>query len=203
MKRIPTDAIAVFLCLLSLADTTLAAELKQKTTDAFNQYAAATEARFGNELRPDGTFLYVDGLPADKRAAAYAQLKSGEILVEKRETGMANNFEVPDGMVHHWVGLLFVPGATLAQALPVLKDYDHRAELYKPDVTVSRLVSHKGDDYKIFMRLYQKRFTTAIFNTDYDVHWGQVDPKRMYSNSISTRLAEVKDTSKPDGEEYP
>ena len=203
MKRVPTSTIAVFLCLLSLADTTLAAELKQKTTDAFNQYVAATEARFGSELRPGGTFLYVDGLPADKRAAAYAQLKNGEILVEKRETTMGNNFEVPDGMVHHWVGLLFIPGTTLAQALPVLKDYDHRAELYKPDVTVSRLVSHKGDDYKIFMRLYQKRFTTAIFNTDYDVHWGQVDPKRMYSNSISTRIAEVKDTSKPDGEEYP
>src|SRR5438309_1416396 len=121
MNPILTPLIAVFLCLLSLADTTLAAELKQKTTDAFNQYVAATEARFGNELRPGGTFLYVDGLPSDKRAAAYAQLKNGEILVEKRETKLSGkSAEIPDGMAHHWVGLAFIPGATLAQAVPVL-----------------------------------------------------------------------------------
>src|SRR2546421_6556652 len=204
MKRVPTSTIAVFLCLLSLADTTLAVELKQKTTDAFNQYVAATEARFGNELRSGGTFLYVDGLSADKRVAAYAQLINGEILVEKRETKLSGkNADIPDGMVHHWVGLAFIPGATLAQAVPVLQDYDHRSELYKPDVIASRTISHQGNDFRIFLRLYQKKFTTVVFNTEYADHWERVDAGKMYSNSISSRIAEVKDASKPEGEEYP
>jgi hypothetical protein len=181
-----------------------AAELKPKTEAAFNKYVAATEARINSELRPGGPFLYIDTLPDDARNSAYQQLKNGEILVEKQETKAPGvSADVPDGMVHHWVGLAFIPGATLAQTLPILKDYDHRAELYKPDVTSSRLISHNGNDYKFFLRLYQKRFTTAVFNTEYTAHWGQVDPTRVYSNSISTRIAEVKDSDHPDGEEWP
>src|ERR1051326_3261403 len=100
-----------------------AAELKQKTTAAFDRYVAATEARFAGELRPDGPFLYVDGLSAAEKAKASDPIKQGEILVEKLETrtpGVSSN--VPDGMVHHWVGLVFIPGVTLASTLPVVKD---------------------------------------------------------------------------------
>jgi hypothetical protein len=181
-----------------------AAELKQKTTTAFDRYVTATEARFSHELRPDGAFLYVDALAPEAKRKAYEQLKQGEILVEKLETkapGLSS--DVPDGMVHHWVGLIFIPGATLANTLPLVKDYDRRAELYKPDVSASRTLSHNGDEYKMFLRLHQKKFTTVDFNTTYDVHWGQVDPTKVFSNSISVRIAEVKDVEKPDGEELP
>ncbi len=182
-----------------------AAELKQKTTAAFNRYVAATEARFANELKPGGPFLYIDALNNNDRQKAYQQLKNGEILVEKLETKApgVNADSVPDGMVHHWVGLIFIPGATLQQTLPLVKDYDRRADLYKPDVIASHTIWHKGDDYKMFLRLYQKKFTTVVFNTDYEVHWGAVTPTRVYSNSISTRIAEVKDADKPDGPELP
>ena len=180
----------------------VATELKQKTAVAFDRYVAATEARFAHELRPGGIFLYIDGLGTDQRSAAYTQLKQGEILVEKLETRGASS-DIPDGIVHHWVGIIFIPGVTLAQTLPVVKDYDRRADLYKPDVIASRTTSHHGDDFTMFLRLRQKKFTTVVFNTDYAVHWGQVSPDKVFSNSVSTRIAEVKDPEKPDGEELP
>jgi hypothetical protein len=110
---------------------------------------------------------------------------------------------VPDGMVHHWVGIIFIPHVTLAELLPIVQDYDRRSELYKPEVTASRLISHQGDDYRFFLRLSQKRFTTVVFNTEYVTHWGKVDPGKAYSRTISTRIAEVKDSNRPDGEEWP
>jgi hypothetical protein len=193
---------ATFLICIALCHVATAAELKQKTTTAFDRYVAATESRFTNELKPGGTFLYIDGKNAEEKRQAYAQLKQGEILVEKLETQTPGaSSDVPDGLVHHWVGLIFIPGATLARTLPIVKDYDRRAEMYKPDVSASRTLSHNGDDYKMFLRLHQKRFTTVDFNTNYDVHWGQVEPTKVYSNSISTRIAEVKDPAKPAGEE--
>jgi hypothetical protein len=194
----------MILCLAGFRISAAAAELQQKTVAAFDKYVAATEARINSELRPGGTFLYVDALSPDAMKSAYDQLKKGEILVEKQETkGPGISSDVPDGMVHHWVGLIFIPGATLAQVLPIVKDYDHRAELYKPDVTASRVIWHQGNDYKFFLRLYQKRFTTAVFNTEYVAHWGQVDPTKVYSNSVSTKITEVKDSDHPDGEEWP
>jgi hypothetical protein len=199
--------IRVFSALLLagvLCPSVSAAELKQKTAAAFDHYVAATEARFASELRPGGTFLYIDAMNPEARRQAYDQLKRGEILVEKLETKAPGvSPDVPDGIVHHWVGLIFIPGATLARTLPIVKDYDRRAELYKPDVSASRTLAHNGDDFKMFLRLHQKRFTTVDFNTTYDVHWGSVDASKVYSNSIGTRIAEVKDPAKPDGEELP
>jgi hypothetical protein len=157
-----------------------------------------------DELRPGGAFLYVDNLPPDARQSSFQKLMKGEVLVEKRETKSPGlNSGVPDGIVHHWIGIIFIPGVTLTQLLPILKDYDRRAELYKPDVIASHLISRERDDYKFFMRLYQKRFTTIVFNTEYSAHWGQADSHRIYSNSISTRIAEVKDADHVDGEEWP
>jgi hypothetical protein len=198
------NLFAILLICVAFSQFARAAELKQKTASAFDHYVAATEARFANELRPGGYFLYIDALNPEQKSAAYAQLKQGEILVEKLETKAPGvSSDIPDGMVHHWVGLIFIPGATLASTLPVVKDYDRRAELYKPDVIASRTTSHHGDDFTMFLRLRQKKFTTVVFNTDYAVHWGRVSANEAFSNSISTRIAEVKDPDKPDGEELP
>jgi hypothetical protein len=197
----------VFVHVIAVASLSSAAELKQKTTDAFNKYVAVTEARMADEVKPGGAFLYPDHPAANSSPEmrdAYNRLRRGEILIERRETRLdGKDVAVPDGMVHHWVGLVFIPGASLEQTLAVVRDYDHRAELYKPEVTASRTLWHQGDDYKIFLRLYQKRFTTVVFNTEYAVHWGSVDAKKLYSNSISTHVAEVVDPSKPDGPEIP
>lgn len=184
-----------------------AADLKQNTTDAFNRYVAVTEERMAGELRSGRKFLYPDRPAAELSrdvGDAYARLKRGEILVERQEAKVnGKDVEVPDGMVHHWVGVVFIPGANMAQTVAVVQDYDHRAELYKPEVTAAHVISHQGDDYKIFMRLYQKRFTTVVFNTEYAIHWGQVNEKQLYANSVSTRVAEVKDAAQPDGPEIP
>jgi hypothetical protein len=202
MKKTPVHKITAALIVWSLTASAVAAELKQHTVTAFDKYVAATERRISTEAQPGGKFLYMDGLPAAEMASAYESLKRGEILVEKMRTpGFVK--DVPDGMIHHWVGVIFIPGATLDKTLPVVQDYDHRAQLYAPEVIAAHIVAHQGDDYKIFMRLYQKRFTTVVFNTDYDVHWGKVDDTKRYSNSISTRIAEVKDSSHPDGAEMP
>jgi hypothetical protein len=203
---VPRFAVG-FICLVAALPRASAADLKQKTTDAFNKYVAVTEARMAGEVKPGGQFLYPDHPapnPSQEMRDAYDRLKRGEILVERQETTLdGKDVEVPDGMVHHWVGLVFIPGANLQQTLAVVQDYDHRAELYKPEVVAAHTISHQGDDYRIFMRLYQKRFTTVAFNTEYAIHWGRVDERRLYSNSISTRVAEVVDPAKPDGPEVP
>jgi hypothetical protein len=196
--------LAPIALLIGLCTSGVAAELKEKTVAAFDKYVAATEARINNELRPAGPFLYVDSLPDYARKSAYEQLKNGEILIQHLETtGPGISADPPDGMIHHWVGLTFISSVRLAQVLPVVQDYDHRAELYKPEVTASHLIWRRGNDYKFFLRLYEKRFTTVVFNTEYEANWGQLDAEKVYSNSISTKIAEVKDADHPDGAEWP
>jgi hypothetical protein len=113
---------ALIVCLVGLSLSSRAAELKQKTSTAFDNYVAATEARINSELRPGGIFLYVDALQTDTMKSSYEKLMNGEVLVEKRETkGPGLSSDVPDGMVHHWIGIIFIPGVTLAQLLPIVQ----------------------------------------------------------------------------------
>jgi len=211
MSRVPKRAssvpvfVSAFLCFACLYTTPCAgSELEKETIVAFNEYVQATERRMEEELRVDHAFLWPDTLPGQNRDAIYGQLRRGEILVTRLETRIqGRRFPVPKAIIHHWVGIAFIPSTNMRNVLLVAQDYDRRTEVYKPDVIASKLLWHQGGDYKVFLRLSQKKFTTVVLNTEYTIHWNEIDPKHVYSTSYSTKIAEVKDPSDPDGAELP
>ena len=53
-----------------------------------------------------------------ERAKAYAELKQGAVKMSKLDTrDNGAEIPVPDGMIHHWVGLAFIPGAHVDDVL--------------------------------------------------------------------------------------
>ncbi len=183
----------------------LSAELTQAKVTAFERYVKATEARIDSELKRPGAFLYAGGLPEAKRAEAQAALKRGEIYMERMQTRDASGreMEAPNALIHHWVGAVFVPCATLKEAMELVQGYDRHQDIYKPEVVRSKLVSHNGDDFKIFYRLRKKKVITVTLNTDHDVHYVPVDATHCYSRSYTTRIQEVADADKPTEKEKP
>jgi hypothetical protein len=106
-------------------------------------------------------------------------------------------------MLQDWVGLMFIPNATIQQVKTILQDYDNYKNFYKPEVIESKPIAHQGDDYDIFLRLYEKHVLTVVLNASYHVHYGMPDARRMVVNSHSTRIAEVKDAKRSYTEEHP
>jgi hypothetical protein len=104
--------------------------------------------------------------------------------------------EVPRGLIHDWIGAASVPGATVDRTLALIQDYDNHANIYKPDVIDSKLISHRGGDFKIYLRLLKKKIITVVLETDHDVHYSRLDRARCYCRSYSTRVAEVQDAGK-------
>jgi hypothetical protein len=111
--------------------------------------------------------------------------------------------KLEDGMIHHWLGAIFIPGTTVPKALALVQDYNRHWETFKPEVVRSRLVSHSGNDFKIFYRLRKKKFITVTLNTDHDVHYVPLDSKRFHSSSRSTRIQEVEDADEAGEREKP
>src|SRR5438045_9479430 len=110
--------LIVLSLLLGCASLASATELKPNTVAAFNKYVAATEARMTPELRPGGAFLFPDTLPPKKRTAAYQQLARGEIFISPLQTTVnGKTIDDPDGMIHHWVRVVFVPDSDLGRTL--------------------------------------------------------------------------------------
>ena len=104
--------------------------------------------------------------------------------------------EVPGGLVQDWIGAMFLPGVTLDKVRAVLQDYPNYKNYFKPEVVESRVDKKDGDRFDIFLRLFKNQFLTVVLNTNYSVQYGNLGPTRMYVNSHSTRIAEVKDPRK-------
>ncbi|MBI3663780.1 MAG: hypothetical protein HY234_12130 [Acidobacteria bacterium] len=196
---------AALLCAGLLAPPAPAAELKKKSLETFDRYIRLTEARIDAEIQKSDPFLWVDSLPAPKHMRAYEHLRSGDVVIEKLKTlDNGQPIQDDDSLIHHWIGTVFVPGISLAEAIALAQQYDRHAEIYKPDVMESRILSRDGNDFKVFFRFYKhKAIVTTVHNTEHDVRYLPIDAHRLQTRTRTTRIAEVKDHDKPDGPEKP
>lgn len=180
-----------------------AVDLQPQTAAAFNHYIQATEQRMDDDLH-DGCFLVIDRLPESARERAYTQLRQGHIFIERFHTSEAGqSIPVPDGLIHHWVGLLYIPGATLSQTLAVLQNYNNQSIIYAPDVRESKILAHNGNEFEIDMQYYRKSLVTVVLNVTSDVYYTAVSDTRSMSKSYSTRIVEVENAGKSDERELP
>ncbi len=190
MRRHSFTVIALFA--LILVPFSSATELKPKTREAFDKYVRLTEERIKNEQGPGKPYLSIDSLSPEQRAAVLARLKNGEVVIDRKRTlENGKEIDVPDGMIHHWMGIVFIPGTTLKKTLALQQDYDHHSQYYAPSIVRSKLVSRKDDDFKISYRVKQKKVITVVMDTDYDVLYESVSPTRERSKSISTNIQEI------------
>jgi len=174
-----------------------AADLKPDTLAAFNEYVKLTDERNENELRRGTNLLWIDGLPEGERAQADEALRHGEVRMQKLQTlESGEKIQCPGGMIHHWVGVVFVPGAKVQDVLGVLQDYDHHAQYYAPDVERSKIESHDGDHFVVFLRFRRHKVITVVLNTRHDVHYFRDSETREHSRSSAVRIAEVENAGK-------
>lgn len=176
-----------------------AADLQPQTAQNYEHYIALTQAQVDAELGERNPYLWVERLPEARRIAALAELRKGGVVIERLQTlDNGQPILVPGGLIHHWIGTIFVPGATLAQTLSFMEDYDHKVEYFKPDIVRSRIVKHEGDDYFVLLRFYQKKIITTVIDTDQQVHYHTVDKTHAWSRSHATRVQEVDNPGKSD-----
>jgi hypothetical protein len=191
-----------FVCALS-ASPGRATELKPQTAAAFDEYARANEARMADDLRAN-RFLVVDTLPESARRQAYADLSSGHVYVQPVDAlSHGQPIHVPNGLIHDWVGVVFISGATLTHVVNVLRDYDRHQDIYKPDVRRSMLLDQNGDESHVFMQFYNKSIISVVLNANFDAYYTSLNPARAEGKSYSTRIAEVEDAGKSGERELP
>ena len=128
-QRIRGAAVAVGLAwMLGGATRAHTAELRPETLTAFDRYVRQVEQRMEDDLHAGGPFLLPDGWPPERRDQVYQQLRRGEMVIERVNQGVADA-PVPHGLIHHWAGIVFIPGATLDQTLAIIQDYDHHQDV--------------------------------------------------------------------------
>ncbi|MGH9726855.1 MAG: hypothetical protein ACRD41_17500, partial [Candidatus Acidiferrales bacterium] len=179
--------------LLILSLTANAADLQPETQAAFHRYVQLTEAQIDAADARGEPFLWIDRQTPQRRAAMYAELRAGNAAIEQLETSDGNGkaVSIPGGLVHQWIGTVFIPGATLAETLEFEKDYDHQAQNFQPQVQRSRILSHSGEDYQVLLRFREKKVITVVLDTVHEVHYQPRDATHALSRSYTSRVQQV------------
>ena len=172
-----------------MPETAKPVQLKPQTFEAFEAYTREAEAAMEQSLH-DGRFLWTD---LDSKRAQ--QVRGGKAVAQfwTRQAPV----QVPNGLIHDWIGAIFIPGTTVKDTLALIQDYDNHQSIYKPEVVASRLISHHGNDFQIYLRLLKKKIITVDLDTDHEVHYRGLDPSRWTCRSYTTRIAEVEDAGSP------
>ena len=200
---------ALLLAAVSSAQTTPAAnpapaKLRTDTVAAFDRYVRLTEERNDVELKRGSALLWIDSLPEAQRTEAYAALKRGDVQIHQFSTlDHGKPILCPGGLIHHWAGVVFIPGAKLDDALAILQDYDRQSAYYAPDVERSRIESHDGDYFRVFLRFRRHKVITVVLDTEHEVRYFHDAPGRAHSRSSAVRIAEVENPGKSGEREKP
>lgn len=177
-------------------------QLKAETRKGFQRYVELTDERNREELAKGEPFLWVDGSPAGERDAAYAELKDGAVKIKKLETrDHGEKIDVPGGLVHHWRAIAFIPRAKLDDVLRILEDYDHHSAYFAPEVEKSRIESHDGSHFRVFLRFRRHKVITVVLDTENEIRYFRDSATRAHSRSTAVRIAEVENPGESDEKE--
>jgi hypothetical protein len=174
-----------------------AANLKTETVSAWNDYLHTAEDSLQRRTRPGGCFLW-----AFEDSDRAARVHAGEIMVAPAPGPNPRN--VPGGLIHHWVGAIFLPGVTIDRVAEITRDYDRYKDYYQPSVIQSVAVARGDVTDRFSMRMLNKNFfVKAALDTDYQATFVHLNENRIYSISRTTRVQEIEKLGEPDEHKVP
>jgi len=163
------------------------AHLAPATSQAWDEYVKSATARMEQRATSDEPFLWVDEAPE-----RLARVRGGEIVVAPM--GAQNPKKVPFGLIHDWVGAAFIPNVSLSDVLPVVRDYARFKDWYQPGVADSKVIATGEDADRFSMLLINKSaMLKTAFDADYESSYIQMDQRRVYSISRTTRVQEIEE----------
>jgi len=167
-----------------MAQTVTTVQLKSETLHLFEAYILEAEEAMEQTLHGDGAFLW-----SDLRPDRALRVREGAILAQFWSG--RGPLRVTDGLIHDWIGAEFIPGVSVELVVRLVQDYDNHKNIYKPEVIDSRLLTHHGSDFQIYLRLLKKKIITVVLDTYHDVHYSSLDHTRWLCRSYTTRILEV------------
>ena len=181
------------------------AQLQPQTLAAWNDYVALHEAERARDRAARTPFLWLDRQPPADRRRIQTALQEGDVVVEQRELRDAGGrtIDVEDGRIHHWVGVVLIPGATLDEVIAFVQDYDRYPERFAPMIPHAKVLSRQGDRWTVAMRNWTRKVITVVIDADYEVDFRRLGPTRLETTNVATSIAQVHDAGTPEERREP
>jgi hypothetical protein len=162
-----------------------AAELQPTTLLAWNEYVRKADLRMQDRAASRAPFLLLD-----ESADRAARLRRGEVVIAP-VVGQGSQ-QIDHGLIHDWIGAVFIPGATLDKVLSVIRDYDNYQNVYQPVVALSKMLAC-SDSSQEFQMVWQRKvlFVRAAMQGRYQAHGVILDSHHGYSVAEAVEMREI------------
>lgn len=154
--------------------------LDPRTLAEFDTYMARADREMLERARQAGGPRL--GLPAEPAIAPWRE---------------DNPLPVYQGLIHDWLGAVFLPDATVEDALAVLRAVPRYPQIYSGDILEARILSSSGHRRRVLFRVVKKKIITVVLETEYEVEDRIFGPRLAQMWSRSMRISEVEDAGKP------
>lgn len=174
--------LALFFLLLS---PVTAASLGGNTIHDWDQYIQTVTMEMRARASADRSFLWIDESPERR-----AKVQAGGIVIAP--AGSKSPRKVANGLIHHWLGAVFVPKAKLEQTLLVMRDYDRYKDYYRPVVVDSKaLACGEAEDQFSILLSNPSLFRKGALDGQYKSVQFPMEGRRSYSITQTTRIQEI------------
>jgi hypothetical protein len=162
-----------------------ALELQPATLKAWEDYIRSADSSMQARLSGRQPFLWVDEAPGRSPL-----LRGGKTMVAP---AVGNGIiSVPGGLIHHWIGAVFIPRASITSLRAVFRDYDRYKDYYKPVVAASkRLPCSEADDRFSMTWAHRVLFVNAAIEAQYRAGDFVIDARRGYNIATTFQVREI------------
>ena len=172
---------------LLLTSSVYSATLKPESIQAWDRYVASADAKMRARTQESATFLWVDESPQRLQ-----RVQSGETVVS--ETISGGGKKAPAALIHDWTGATFIPGAKVEDVVSVVRNYGAYREYYRPSVVSSRTLAQDAvNDRFAVLLMNQALVLKSAVEAECQATYTQVNDRRWYGKTYSTRIQEVED----------
>jgi hypothetical protein len=194
-------ALLLLVCFLLGAHRSHAAELRKETLDAWNQYVATSRQRMNDRAGGAAPFLWTDEDPGRAQRLMQGGIEISPVTNDGMKDGSKS---VPHGLIHDWVGAVFIPNTSIDKVAGTVRDYDRYKQYFHPAVVDSRVLEHseQGDRYALKW-VNKVLFVNAGVDAKCRTQYVRIDEHRLYSTSYSTNLQEIVKYGEPDEHDLP
>ncbi len=155
------------------------AELKSEAVSAWEAYVDSKEARM--EQCPRVSIA---------SSSEAAHLQQGAIVIHPAVNN--GSFSVPSGLIHDWIGTVFIPHASLRDVLARIRSYDEYPDFYNPSVVDAKVIDSHGDSDRYALTMRQDVLTVRTgLAGEYVSEYHRVDPAHAFSFTSGVRLQEI------------
>jgi hypothetical protein len=177
-----TRAALLILLLLLSSTVSKAVQPKQDTLQVWDDHIRDLKSSMAERAAGNRPFLWVDESPD-----MVQRLLRSEVVVTDHDPR-----RVPQGLIHHWVGAIFIPNVKLDQVLGVLNDYNRYSEIYKPLIKKAEVLTRDENTVKLDVLAVQKAFSvTAAVELDEEVQIERPTSNRVFITANSIRVQEI------------